>query len=123
MAWRRRWMSWGVAVVPDTLNVPDERDTHMCAAECSDRLRFRLSDNSGVLRFEEFAIVDALDCRDMQHTLREYLVGRSLADVDLDFLRGLKCPADCECLRALIGTIQKHQHLFARKNEDQSATC
>ena len=77
----------------------------MSTEECRDRLRFRLSDDSGVPRFEEFAIVDAPDCRDMQHTLREYLVGRSLADVDLDFLRGLKCPANSECLRALIGVI------------------
>jgi hypothetical protein len=89
-----------------------ERGAQMCASECNDRLRFSLSDDSGVLRFEEFAIVDGLNCQDVEHTLREYLVGRSLADVDLDFLRGLNCPADGECLRALIGAIQKHQQLF-----------
>ena len=86
----------------------------MSASECNDRLRFRLSDDSGVLRYEEFTILDTLDCKDMQHTLRDYLVGRSLADVDLDFLRALKCPADGECLHALIGMIQTHKQLFAR---------
>ena len=87
----------------------------MSASECSDRLRFRLSDDSGVLRFEEFTIVDALDCGDMQQTLREYLVGRSLADVDVDFLRGLKCPADGQCLHALIRAVEKYQQLFTQK--------
>jgi hypothetical protein len=87
----------------------------MCASECNDRLRFRLSDDSGVLRFEEFVIIDALDCKDMQHTLREYLVGRSLVDVDLDYLRQLKCPADGECLRAMIDEVEKYQRLFAGK--------
>ncbi len=85
----------------------------MFTPTCDDRLRFRLGNESGVLRFEEFSIINPLECRGMEHTLREYLVGRSLADVDLDYLRGLRCPADGESLRALIATVQKHQQLFA----------
>ena len=90
----------------------------MPAEECHDRLRFRLSDDSGVLRFEEFAIVDGPDCGDMQRALREYLVGRSLAHVDLDYLRGLNCSGDGECLLgAVIREVEKCQHLFSGKDE------
>ncbi len=89
----------------------------MSARECRDRLRFRLADDSGVLRFEEFTIADASECRDMERVLREYLLGRSLADVDLDYLLGLKCPANGECLRAVIDEVQKYQDLFATTAE------
>ena len=91
--------------------------------KCKDKLRLRLSDESSILRFEAFEIVGAPQCREIEATLREYLVGRSLAEVDLDYLRGLTCPADGECVLAVIREVQKYQHLFSGKSKDRSAVC
>ena len=95
----------------------------MSAEQCDDRLRFQLSDESGVLRFVEFEIVDASRCRGMEETLREYLLGRALADVDLSYLQKLPCGGNGDCMHALIREVQKYQYLFARGHEGQSATC
>jgi len=95
----------------------------MCAEDCRDKLRFRLNDASGSLRFMEFEILNAPTCRDMEKTLREYLVGRALAEVDLDYLRKLTCAGNGECMQAVIREVQKYQHLFVREHEDQAATC
>jgi hypothetical protein len=95
----------------------------MFAEDCRDKLRFRLSDDSGVLRFVKFEIADAPTCREMEEMLREYLVGRALVDVDLEYLRNLACTGNGECMQAVIGEVQRHQRLFVRKHEDQSATC
>lgn len=95
----------------------------MFSESCHDNLRFRLNDDDGLLRFVEFEILNASRCRGMEETLREYMVGRALADVDLDYLRKLTCKGDGECTQAVIREVEKHQHLFVRNHEDQSATC
>ena len=84
----------------------------MCAEGCSDRLRCWLSDESGVLRFKELEILDAPECREVEAALREYLVGRALANVDLDYLRRLSCTGNGECLQAVVREVQKYQVLF-----------
>ena len=93
----------------------------MCASGCNDRLRFRLNDDGGVLRFVEFDILNPLTCQDMVDTLRRYLVGRALADVDLAHLRKLKCTGNGECMRAVLHEVEKQQHLFIGKNASGSA--
>ena len=95
----------------------------MPAEDCHDKLRFRLNDDSGSLRFMEFEIRNAPTCQDVEKTLREYLVGRALAEVDLDYLRKLTCAGNGECVQAVIREVQKYQHLFVREPEDQAATC
>ena len=95
----------------------------MCTEDCHDRFRFRLSDDSGVLRFMEIEIRNAPTCRDVERTLREYLVGRALGDVDLEYLRKLACTGDGECMQAVIRELQKCQHLFVRNREGQTTTC
>ena len=95
----------------------------MFMEDCHDRLRFRLNDDSGVLRFMEVDIRNAPTCRDVEKKLREYLVGRALGDVDLEYLRKLACTGDGECMQAVIREVQKYQHLFVRNHEGQSATC
>ena len=89
----------------------------MPTRQCRDRIRFRLSDDSGALRFEAFAIVNATECGDMERTLREYLVGRKLVDVDLAYLRSLKCPLNGACLFAMLEVVEQHQRLFSAKAE------
>ena len=100
-----------------------DRGIHMFAEQCHDRLRFRLSDTSGVLRFVEFEIVNASRCQGMEEALREYLLGRALADVDLSYLRGLTCAGNGECMHAMIHEVQKYQYLFVRNHEGQAVTC
>lgn len=90
----------------------------MFSEDCRDKLRFRLNDNSGVLRFMEVEIRNTPACRDTEEALRKHLVGRALADVDLDYLRKLTCPGNGECMLAVIREVQKYQHLFVRNHED-----
>ena len=91
--------------------------------DCHDRLWFRLNDDDGLLRFAEFEILNASRCRGLEETLRGYLVGRALADIDLDYLRTLVCMGNGDCVQGVIREVRKHQHLFVRNHEDQSATC
>ncbi len=89
--------------------------------ECRDRLRFRLNDASGVLRFVEFEILGTPTCRDLETTLRSYLVGRPLAEVDLDYLRTLHCAGRGDCVHAVIREVQKHQALFLHDRRKRPA--
>lgn len=84
----------------------------MSPEECYDRIRVSLSDETGVLCFESLGIVDAPECRDAEQRLRAYLLGRPLAEVDLDHLRGLKCAGDGACMHAVIRVVEEYQHLF-----------
>ena len=84
----------------------------MPSNDCYDKIRFCLSDDSGVLRFETFEITDAPECRGVEQTLRAYLVGRPLSKVDLDYLRTLTCDGDGVCMQAVIGAVEEHQQLF-----------
>ena len=90
----------------------------MSPSECDDKIRFSLSDESGVLRFDAFAIVDAPECRDMEREFQAYLVGRPLSKVDLGYLRGLTCDGDGVCMRAVIRAIEEpRQLLLGTRNE------
>ena len=84
----------------------------MSQTECYDKIRFSLSDKSGVLRFETFAIVGAPECGDMEQELRAYLVGRPLSEVDPGYLRSLSCKGDGACMRAVIQTVGEYKELF-----------
>ncbi len=92
----------------------------MASQECRDRIRFTLSNETGVQRFKAFELVDDPECGEMGKFLREYLVGRPLAEVDLDYLRSLKCPymrsLECQesggCVLAIIDVIREYQDLF-----------
>ena len=95
----------------------------MSTKDCHDKLRFRLNDDSGVLRFMEFEILNTPACQDMEKTLREYLVGRALTDVDLEYLRNLACTGNGTCMQAVIREVQQYQYLFIRDDGGQPATC
>jgi hypothetical protein len=91
--------------------------------DCHDRLRLRLNDDDGVLRFVNFEILNALRCRGIETALQGYFVGRALADIDFEYLRGLMCRGNGECIHAVIREVNKHLCLFVRNHEDQAATC
>jgi len=92
----------------------------MTSQECRDRIRFTLSKETGIQRFKDFELVEGLECGEMGELLREYLVGRPLAEVNLDYLRNLKCPhmqsLECQesggCVLAVVDVIQEFQDLF-----------
>ena len=92
----------------------------MSPGDCFNKVRFSLNDDTGVLRFETFDIVDLPDSCEMVEELQDYLVGRPLADVDMDYLRGLRCSGDGECLRTTIRMVNEYQQLFSRYPRDAS---
>lgn len=79
-----------------------------------DRLRFRLNDDKGVLCFTEFEILNPLRCRGVEGVLREYLLGRPLADIDPADLRKEMPAGNGECAEAVIREVLKHQRLFVQ---------
>ncbi|GEM_PF-3443962 len=82
--------------------------------ECANRVRFVLSDERGALAFREFRITRGLpDCKRLEDRLRDYLVGRPLAQVDPAYVRSLTCKGTGECSRVVARTIEEHQDLFA----------
>ena len=91
----------------------------MSPSECDDKIRFSLSDESGILRFETFAIMDAPECRDLEQELRAYLVGRPLSKASLGYLRSLTCDGDGVCMRAVIRAIEEHQQLFLETRNER----
>jgi len=87
--------------------------------ECYDRVHLSLSDESGDLRFESFEIAGTPECRDVEETLRAYLVERPLAEVDMDYIRGLTCAGDGQCMSAVVRVIEEYQHLFVRDERNR----
>lgn len=85
--------------------------------ECVDKIRFTLGDETGVLRVEDFDIVDAPQCWDLADALKKYLIGRPLAEVDLDYIRSLRCRGDGRCMRAIVEAIAEYHGMFADGKE------
>lgn len=84
--------------------------------QCYDSIRFSLSDLSGRMRFESFDIVDVPECRDVAARLREYLVGRPLAQVDVQRIRSTECADDCTCLPEVARVVREQQRIFAPRS-------
>ncbi|MBW2264228.1 MAG: hypothetical protein JRG91_19865 [Deltaproteobacteria bacterium] len=85
----------------------------MNPSECVDRIRFVLSDRTGVLRVEDFDIVDAPQCSALAEALKTHLVGRPVAEIDLDHIRSLRCSGDAACMRAIVDAIVEYHEMFA----------
>ena len=83
------------------------------AGDCRNKVRFALSDSTGTLRFTDFGIVDAPECREVAGTLKEYLLGRPLAELDLDHIRRLTCPGNGQCIRDIANAIEDYRAILA----------
>lgn len=81
--------------------------------ECYNNVRFSLSDSSGHLRFESFDIVDMPQCGDLAAALKKHLVGRTLAQVDVERIRAMKCPGEPTCVAEVARIVEEQQRLFA----------
>ena len=85
----------------------------MHADECVDKVRFSLSDKTGVLRIDDFDIVDAPQCTTFAEKLKRYLIGRPVAEIDVDYIRSLGCSGDGQCMRTIVDVIAEYHELFA----------
>ena len=81
---------------------------------CYDNVRLWLSKENGACYFKSFDIVDAPECNAVTEQLRDYLVGRRLADVDLGYLQSIKCEGNGACMRAVIDIIHEYQDMFVQ---------
>jgi len=81
--------------------------------ECVDRIRFSLSDKTGVLRIEDFDIVDASQCTTFAEELKRYLIGRPVAEIDVDYIRSLRCQGNGQCMRTIVDAVAEYHELFA----------
>lgn len=88
------------------------RNTPKPLGNCEDKVRCSLSDDDGVLAFKSFEIVGDSPCRAMGEQLRDYLVGRPLAEVDLDYVRSFKCAGPQACTNSVVRMIEEYQDLF-----------
>lgn len=84
---------------------------------CADRIRFSLSDASGKLVFSAFEFVGRGTCPEAEQRLREHLLGRPLADVDLRLVERLSCASGQACFPQIAAVIREHQQLFLRKSD------
>jgi len=85
----------------------------MSPDECTDKIRFTLSDETGVLRVADFDIKDAPQCWRLALMLKQYLIGRPVAEIDLDYIRSLRCRGDAVCMRAIVDAIEEYHGMFA----------
>jgi hypothetical protein len=83
--------------------------------DCADRVRFSLSDKSGILRFEEFEIVGSPVCAHVAEELKQLLLGQPLDEIDMDRVKSITCPGGGECVRTVIDVVEDTLETFARK--------
>ena len=80
--------------------------------DCEDKIKFSLSDRGGELRFTEFNIAGDSSCAVMEDRMREYVMARPLAEIDVEFIRSLDCSGGNRCGLAIAKVIEDHQSLF-----------
>jgi hypothetical protein len=75
--------------------------------DCSDNIRYSLSDSDGKLRFVEFEVVGALSNTPLAKTLTEYFKGRRLEDVSLKDIPRDCCVEDYGCAESILREITR----------------
>jgi hypothetical protein len=81
--------------------------------ECRDNVRFSLSDETGVLKFKTFDIVNTPDCARLAEELRKYLLARPLREIDVTFVRSMECPQKRGyCIEAVARVLEEHIEFF-----------
>jgi hypothetical protein len=75
--------------------------------DCSDNIRYSLSDSDGKLRFVEFEVLGALRGTQLERTLTEYLNGRYLNEVSLDDIPRDWCIEDRGCIESILEEITR----------------
>lgn len=88
----------------------------MSEGQCDNKIRYSLSDRSGVLRFEAFDIVDdgELGCKQVAERICAMIIGRPLAEVDVSAIEKIPCSGGAECVKSLANVIRECQGMFTR---------
>ena len=89
------------------------------AGDCRNKVRFALSDSTGALRFTDFDIVDAPECSQVKGTLKEYLLGRPLAELDLGYIRQMTCDGNGQCFRDIVSAIENSLAILTPDEDGQ----
>jgi hypothetical protein len=84
----------------------------MAGNDCLDKIRFKMSDVSGQMRFVSFEISQSAPRCDFLEDLRAYLLNRPLREVDLAHLENSACTGSGHCLPAVKKAITEYQNLF-----------
>ena len=79
---------------------------------CYDNIRFALSDRTGRIAFESFDIVDMPECHDLAARLRQYLVHRPLAQVDVKRIRSMRGAVTAMCISDVARALDELKYLF-----------
>jgi hypothetical protein len=82
--------------------------------ECYDSIRFSLSDLSGRMQFESFDIAHTPECRRAAASIRNYLLHRPLAEVDVGRIRSMERDGTCPCVAQAARLVREQQRLFGR---------
>ena len=81
--------------------------------DCKDNVRFILSDETGVLQFKSFDIVNMPQCAEVAVELKKHLIGRPLQQIDMDAIRLVQCPHDNgSCIEAAAKIIEENIDFF-----------
>lgn len=88
----------------------------MSISSCADKIRFSLSDRSGKLCFEQFDIIDHPACNNVAEQMRAVIVGKPLAEIDLDALQAIECRGSRGCIEAACEIIAECQRMFVPKS-------
>lgn len=86
----------------------------MTEEDCRRRIRCMMSDRTGELRFEAFEIVDAPQCAATVERIRQYLLGRPLAEVDPGRIREIGRDENPLCARVVAQMVAESRRTFVR---------
>jgi hypothetical protein len=86
---------------------------------CYHKIRFTLSDASGVLRFTSFDIMGGLTCSGAEEKLKSILLDRPLLEIDLDEIRSLPCKGDGHCLEETARIVAEQQELLRMAEKER----
>ena len=80
--------------------------------DCYGNIRFALSDRGGRMCFESFDIIDVPECQNVAARLRDYLVHRPLAQVDVRQIRSMRHAATAMCIPDVARAVDELKRLF-----------
>lgn len=89
--------------------------------DCSDNVRYSLTDSDGKLRFVEFEVVGSLRNTPLAETLTEYFKGRPLEDVALKDIPKDCCAEDYGCALGILEEIAMLKHQLASTVQDSDS--
>ena len=90
--------------------------------DCYDKVRFKLSDETGDLRFTSFEIINSPECARQVEEIRAKLLGQRLADINTAEILRISCSGNGQCTKTIVNIITEYQDRFLhnrrRDNQD-----